>query len=97
MLQGTCRPDRLLDIVESFTVFEEGKGGLIKKVGKNHQVLGVNRSIEAVRKIKENQGRLGVFWHTQGSGQEPLDGVLRAEGAADAARQLDLRDRDRPG
>jgi type I restriction enzyme, R subunit len=69
VLHGTCRLDRLLDIVENFTAFEEGKGGLIKKVGKNHQVLGVNRSIEAVRKIRENQGRLGVFWHTQGSGK----------------------------
>jgi type I restriction enzyme R subunit len=69
MLRGTCRPDRLLDIVENFTAFEEGKGGLIKKVGKNHQVLGVNRSIEAVQRIRENRGRLGVFWHTQGSGK----------------------------
>jgi type I restriction enzyme R subunit len=69
ILRGTCRPDRLLDIVENFTVFEEGKGGLIKKVGKNHQMLGVNRSIDAVQRIRENQGRLGVFWHTQGSGK----------------------------
>ena len=45
------------------------KGGLVKVVAKNHQYLGVNNAIDAVREIKENQGRLGVFWHTQGSGK----------------------------
>jgi type I restriction enzyme R subunit len=69
LLRGTCDPARLLDIVENFTVFEEGRGGLIKKIGKNHQVLGVNRAIETVKSLGENQGRLGVFWHTQGSGK----------------------------
>ncbi|HXV21035.1 MAG TPA: HsdR family type I site-specific deoxyribonuclease, partial [Desulfuromonadales bacterium] len=36
---------------------------------KNHQFLGVNNAIVAVENLKENQGRLGVFWHTQGSGK----------------------------
>ena len=45
------------------------RGGLIKLLGKNHQYLGVNNVIEAVQQIEENQGRLGVFWHTQGSGK----------------------------
>src|SRR5262249_19537038 len=38
-------------------------------LAKNHQYLGVNRAIDAVMKLKENRGRLGVFWHTQGSGK----------------------------
>src|SRR5439155_12868170 len=66
MLRGTCEPVRLLDIVENYTAFEEAQGGLIKKIGKNHQVLGVNRAIEAVNSLGTNRGRLGVFWHTQG-------------------------------
>jgi type I restriction enzyme R subunit len=69
MIKGTCRPARFLDIIENFIAFEEGKHGLTKKLGKNHQLLGVNRAIAAVEKIGENQGRLGVFWHTQGSGK----------------------------
>lgn len=69
MLRGTCEPSRFLDLVESFILFEEARGGLRKIVAKYHQVLGVNRAIEAVRHIAENQGRLGVFWHTQGSGK----------------------------
>jgi type I restriction enzyme R subunit len=68
-IRGTCDKTRLLDLVENFTLFEEARGGLIKKVAKNHQYLGVNRSIEAVKALGTNQGRLGVFWHTQGSGK----------------------------
>jgi type I restriction enzyme, R subunit len=68
-VRGTCTPDHLLDLIENFTVFEEARGGLTKKMAKNHQYLGVNRAIEAVRSTKENQGKLGVFWHTQGSGK----------------------------
>jgi type I restriction enzyme R subunit len=68
-LRGVCEPSRFLDIVENFTVFEEVRGGLVKKVAKNHQYLGVNKAIKAVTELEENQGRLGVFWHTQGSGK----------------------------
>ena len=38
-------------------------------MAKNHQFLGVNNAINAVTHLKQNQGRLGVFWHTQGSGK----------------------------
>jgi len=69
VVRGTCTQDHLLDIIENFTVFEEGRGGLLKKVAKNHQYLGVNHAIDAVQNVQHNQGRLGVFWHTQGSGK----------------------------
>lgn len=69
MIRGTCEKRRFLDIVENFILFQEGKGGLIKLVGKNHQVLGVNNAVKGLDGIKENQGKLGVFWHTQGSGK----------------------------
>jgi type I restriction enzyme R subunit len=69
MIRGTCAPDRLLDLVENFTLFKEARGGLVKLVAKNHQYLGVNNAIAALRQIGHNQGKLGVFWHTQGSGK----------------------------
>lgn len=69
MIRGTCDKTKLLDIVENFTLFSEEQGGLIKLVAKNHQYLGVNNCLEAVENIRENQGKLGVFWHTQGSGK----------------------------
>jgi type I restriction enzyme R subunit len=69
VLKGTCEPVRFLDIVENFVLFMEVRGGLIKVVAKNHQYLGVGNAMEALREIKSRQGRLGVFWHTQGSGK----------------------------
>ena len=69
MLRGICDHHRLLDIVENFTLFTEGQGELVKIFGKNHQYLGVNNAIEGLSHIESNQRKLGVFWHTQGSGK----------------------------
>ena len=68
-IRGTSSKAALLDIVENFTVFKEARGGLIKLVAKYHQFFGVNRAVDAVRQLESNKGRLGVFWHTQGSGK----------------------------
>lgn len=68
-IRGIGAPERLLDLVENFIAYEKGKGGLIKKLAKNHQFLGVNRAVAAVDRIAETRGRLGVFWHTQGAGK----------------------------
>jgi len=69
MIWGTCLPERLLDIVESFTLFSDAGGGPVKLVAKNHQYLGVKNAIDALIKARDSAGRLGVFWHTQGSGK----------------------------
>ena len=126
LLNGMLAHDRLLDIVEHFIVFDESKPGATRKViGRNHQVLGVNRAVASVARQEElkrefapeqrlrhrivelplesrapvehlpalgmvaeaatpyipkgpvdiverahpDLGRLGVFWHTQGSGK----------------------------
>jgi type I restriction enzyme R subunit len=69
ILKGTCEPSRFLDIIENFTLFNEAQGGLQKIIAKNHQYLGVNNAIAEVQNLQENQGKLGVFWHTQGSGK----------------------------
>lgn len=69
-IRGTCAHHRLLDLVENFVAFIERPGGLIKAVARNHQVLGVNAAIENLFRIRsEGDKRLGVFWHTQGSGK----------------------------
>lgn len=68
-LRGTCQPQRLLDLTENFVAFMERPGGLVKALAKNHQFLGVNNSLEALREVHHRKGRLGVFWHTQGSGK----------------------------
>ncbi len=73
-LRGLCDKTRLLDYIENFTLFEEARGGLVKKVAKNHQYLGVNKAIAQMLRLRrghdaEAAKRLGVFWHTQGSGK----------------------------
>jgi len=69
MLRGTCTKERLLDIAENFILYSEERKGLVKMVAKYHQYLGVNAVVENVRAMQKNKGRLGVFWHTQGSGK----------------------------
>jgi type I restriction enzyme R subunit len=69
LLKGICNKRDFLDLFENYTLFDESKGKLVKIVARNHQFLGVNRAIEAVKNREERKGKLGVFWHTQGSGK----------------------------
>ena len=74
LIRGTCGKQQLIDLIENFTLFDEGKGGVAKINAKNHQFLGVNNAVHALAAIQQNNvsgkgGRLGVFWHTQGSGK----------------------------
>jgi len=69
MLRGTCDKTRLMDLFENFILFDNSAGDLVKILAKNHQFLGVNKVLEKVKNIEELKGKLGVFWHTQGSGK----------------------------
>ena len=68
-IRAVCHPERLLDLIENFVVYSEQEGGLTKMLAKYHQYHGVNNAVEALRNREENNNRLGVFWHTQGSGK----------------------------
>ncbi|WP_182170768.1 type I restriction endonuclease subunit R [Flaviflexus equikiangi] len=69
-LRGTCEPAVLLDLVENFVAYMERPGGLVKVIARSHQYLGVNAAIENLHRARAEQDkRLGVFWHTQGSGK----------------------------
>ena len=68
-IRAAATPQRLADLVENFLVFEQTEDGLVKKIAQNHQFIGVNKAVAAVARLGENQGKLGVFWHTQGSGK----------------------------
>jgi len=67
--KGTCEKNRFIDLLENFTIFTTIDGKPIKIIAKNHQFLGVNNSIEAFKNRSKSKGKLGVFWHTQGSGK----------------------------
>lgn len=66
LIDGLFRKERLLDYIENFIFFDNKR---IKIIAKNHQYLGVNNLMKSVGKREELNGKLGVFWHTQGSGK----------------------------
>jgi type I restriction enzyme R subunit len=69
LLKGICEKANFIDLLENFIVFDESSGETKKILARNHQFLGVNRAIEAVKDRRNRQGKLGVFWHTQGAGK----------------------------
>lgn len=69
IIRWTCDKTRFLDIFENFILFDEWAWKLIKIVARNHQYLWVNQAIENVINRKQLNGKLWVFWHTQGSGK----------------------------
>lgn len=66
LIGGLFRKDRLLDYIENFIFFDNKR---IKIIAKNHQYLGVNNLMKNVERRESLNGKLGVFWHTQGSGK----------------------------
>ena len=69
MLRGICKKENFLDIFENFILYDHSNGNTAKIMARNHQYLGVNEAAKAYADRKLNNGKLGVFWHTQGSGK----------------------------
>lgn len=69
MLRGICRKENFLDLLENFILYDHSGGRTAKILARNHQYLGVNEAVKAYADRKLNDGKLGVFWHTQGSGK----------------------------
>lgn len=79
IIVGVCEKKRFLDLFENFILFDNSLGKVVKLIARNHQFIGVNKAIENIihkdelyklGKISlEEKQKLGVFWHTQGSGK----------------------------
>lgn len=69
MLLGICEKHNFMDLFENFILFDHTDGKTVKILARNHQYLGVNEAIESYKARKLKDGKLGVFWHTQGSGK----------------------------
>lgn len=69
MLRGICKKENFLDLFENFILYDHSDGHTAKILARNHQYLGVNEAMKAYAARKLNDGKLGVFWHTQGSGK----------------------------
>jgi len=69
MLRGICKKDNFLDLLENFILYDHSDGRTAKIMARNHQYLGVNQAAEMYKNREYVNGKLGVFWHTQGSGK----------------------------
>ncbi|GAA0748625.1 type I restriction endonuclease subunit R [Gaetbulibacter jejuensis] len=84
LLFGLFPKERLLNYIKNFIFHEDHNGLLIKKGAKYHQFFGVNFAVEAAKKsvLPFGDGRIGVIWHTQGSGKSIsmaiYTGILRS-------------------
>lgn len=66
LIYALCRPERLLDMVRRFTVFDGG----VRKIARHQQYFGILKAIERVKQFDmEGRRKGGVIWHTQGSGK----------------------------
>ena len=65
-IAGLCERSRLLDYVENFVIYHKDD---TKIIAQNHQFLGVNSAYQRFLQRAQYDGKLGVFWHTQGSGK----------------------------
>ncbi|NAZ35202.1 type I restriction endonuclease subunit R [Rubellimicrobium sp. CFH 75288] len=90
-----CRPERLLDLIRRFTVFDGG----VRKVARHQQFFGIRRAVETVKQHDVSGARKGgVIWHTQGSGKSltmvMLGRALALERSIANPRILIVTDRD---
>ena len=66
LVDGLLNKETLIDYIENFILFANKQ---TKIIARNHQYLGVNNLMDSVRNREKLNGKLGVFWHTQGSGK----------------------------
>lgn len=71
MIKGIFEKARLLDLIQNFILFETHRDTVIKKMAMYHQYHGVNRAIQETLRATAERGdrKIGVIWHTQGSGK----------------------------
>ncbi|MCL4506483.1 MAG: type I restriction endonuclease subunit R [Chloroflexi bacterium] len=90
LLRGVFDKRRLLDLLRYFVVYEDdGRGALLKKMAGYHQFHAVNRAVEETVGAASLQGdrRIGVVWHTQGSGKSLTMGFYAGRLATHPAMQ----------
>lgn len=69
LVAGMFDKGRLLDLLRSFVVFEDDGRGAVKKMAAYHQYHAVQKAVEQTVRAARGDRRIGVVWHTQGSGK----------------------------
>jgi type I restriction enzyme R subunit len=67
--RGIFQKGRLLDLIHNFLCFDKADGKAWKILGAYHQYFAVNKALSRTRDAVRGNGKIGVFWHTQGSGK----------------------------
>lgn len=67
--EGIFSKERLIDIIKNFVCFSKDESGAAKILAAYHQYFAVKKAVERTKKAIGNDGKIGVFWHTQGSGK----------------------------
>lgn len=65
-LVALLQPERLLDIIQNFIIFEKEKERTVKKMARYQQYRATNKIIE---RVVDGEKKRGLIWHTQGSGK----------------------------
>jgi len=76
-LYGLCSPQRLLDFVFNFVLFDDGQ----KKIARYQQFFAIKKAMKRISVIQDGRRKGGVIWHTQGSGKS-LTMVMLAQAIA---------------
>ncbi|MCO6497199.1 MAG: type I restriction endonuclease subunit R [Chitinophagaceae bacterium] len=76
-LMGLCRPERLMDIIFNYVLFDNGE----KKIARYQQFFAIKKSMQRIKNIENGKRKGGVIWHTQGSGKS-LTMVMLAQAIA---------------
>lgn len=66
---GMFQQRRLLDILQNYICFDKNQGRYAKILTAYHQYYAVGKALERTKEAMEGNGKIGVFWHTQGSGK----------------------------
>ena len=71
LIKGIFEKQRFLDLLRYFIVFEVDGAEIVKKMAGYHQFHAVNKAVECTLQAAALHGdkRVGVVWHTQGSGK----------------------------
>ena len=67
--RGIFEKERLIDILHNFECFDHKDGRLAKIMAAYHQYFAVNKAMAHTATAIGGDGKIGVFWHTQGSGK----------------------------
>ena len=74
LIDGVFEKTRFLALIRDFTVFGDTGSGIVKIVAGYHQFHAVRHAVESTAAATSPDGdrRIGVIWHTQGSGKSLL-------------------------